>query len=167
MKPEPLSQIKKELHLQDREELIDLCLHLARFKRDNKEMLSYLLFNRQNEADYITAVQAHMDAQFEAINTQSHYYIKKSVRKILRELRRYIRYSNKPETTVELLMHFCYKLTLIKPSIFKNKVLTNIFWRQVQTIENKIGSLHEDLQYDYTLELEALIKPLTDDHHLP
>lgn len=166
MKPEPLSQIKKELHLQDREALIELCLQLARFKRDNKEMLSYLLFNSEHESDYIASVQGHLDEQFENINTQSHYYIKKSVRKILRELRRYIRYSNKAETTVELLMHFCYKLTLIKPSIFDNKVLTNVFWRQVHTIEAKINSLHEDLQYDYTIELEALVKPYLHDHHI-
>lgn len=167
MKPEPLSQIKKELHLQDREQLVELCLQLARFKRDNKEMLSYLLFNKEHEEEYIGALQQHLDESFEGINTQSHYYIKKSVRKILRELRRYIRYSNRADTAVELLMHFCYKLTLIKPSIFENRVLTNIFWRQVQQIENKIGSLHEDLQYDYTLELESLVKPYLHDNHLP
>lgn len=166
MKPAPLSQIKKELQLQDREALIAMCLELARFKRDNKEMLSYLLFNSADEAAYIAAVQGHMDTSFEAINTQSHYYIKKSVRKILRELRRYIRYSNKPETAVELLLHFCYNLTLIKPSIFQNKVLTNTFWRQINTVETKISSLHEDLQYDYNLELESLVKPISNDHHL-
>jgi hypothetical protein len=38
IKPQPLSQIKKELNLQDRDSLINLCLELARFKRDNKEM---------------------------------------------------------------------------------------------------------------------------------
>ena len=63
IKPQPLSQIKKELNLQDRDSLINLCLELARFKRDNKEMLSYLLFDRQDEESYISALQAHMDAQ--------------------------------------------------------------------------------------------------------
>ncbi|NQX77463.1 hypothetical protein [Gilvibacter sp.] len=166
LKPQPLSQIKKELQLQDREALIKLCLELGRFKRDNKEMLSYLLFDAQDEEQYISALQADMDASFESINTQSHYYIKKSVRKILRELRRFIRYSNKDETAVELLMHFCYGLTEIRPSVFENKVLTNIFWRQINQIEQKIGKLHEDLQHDYTLELEALIKPYIHDHHI-
>lgn len=166
IKPQPLSQIKKELNLQDRDSLINLCLELARFKRDNKEMLSYLLFDRQDEESYISALQADMDQSFDSINTQSHYYIKKSVRKILRELRRFIRYSNQNETAVELLMHFCYRMTLIKPTIFENRVLTNIFWRQIHLIEQKIEKLHKDLQHDYTLELEALIKPYAHDHNI-
>ena len=70
LKPQPLSQIKKELQLQDREALIQLCLELGRFKRDNKEMLSYLLFDAQDEEQYISALQADMDASFESINTQ-------------------------------------------------------------------------------------------------
>ena len=44
----------------------------------------------------------------------------------------------------------------MQPSIFKNVSLTNIFNRQVLLIKKSIATLHEDLQYDYNLELEDL-----------
>ena len=37
-----------------------------------------------------------------------------------------------------------------------NVSLQNIFDRQVVMIEKAIGMLHEDLQYDYNLELKEL-----------
>mgnify|MGYP000521511993 CR=1 FL=1 len=46
------------------------------------------------------------------------------------------------------------KLFNLKPSIFKSKTLTNLYHRNIIFIEKKIISLHEDLQYDYQLELE-------------
>ena len=42
-----------------------------------------------------------MDELFEGINTDSYYYIRKSVRKILSQIKKFIRYSKKKETEVE------------------------------------------------------------------
>jgi len=39
----------------------------------------------------------------------------------------------------------------------RNTSLLNIFDRQVLTTKKVIDTLHEDLQYDYTLELEEII----------
>ena len=50
------------------------------------------------------------------------------------------------------------KLFNLKPSIFKSKTLTNLYHRNIIFIEKKIISLHEDLQYDYQLELENFRK---------
>ena len=82
--------------------------------------------------------------------------IKKSVRKILRMLKKHARYSNKKETEIELLLYYCYKLKTFKPSISNNVTLTNIYERQIVLIQKIVNGLHEDLQYDYNLELEAL-----------
>lgn len=156
MKAVSVSQIKKELQHLSSDELTELCLRLSKFKKENKELLTYLLFESHDEAGYIETVKAEVDEQFDLINTNSYFYIKKSVRKILRLIKKFARYSLKKETEVELLLYFCYKLKTFEPSIFKNVTLTNIFQRQLQSIKKIVATLHEDLQYDYRLKLEDL-----------
>ena len=156
MKAATVKELKTELTHQSQAELVELCLQLSKFKKENKELLTYLLYEAENEAGYIESVKNEIEEQFETINTSSYFYIKKSVRKILRMVKKYIRYSKKKETEAELLLHFCYVLKNMQPSIYKNTSLTNIFNRQILLIKKAIATLHEDLQYDYNLELEEL-----------
>lgn len=156
MKAVSVVTIRKELKHKSNEELAQLCLRLSRFKKENKELLTYLLFEADSEAGYIDTVKAEIDEQFELINTDSFFYIKKSVRKILRNTKKYIRYSLNKETEVELLLYFCKKLKAMKPSISRNTTLTNIYDRNIEAITKKVLALHEDLQYDYTTELEDM-----------
>ena len=156
MKPATVKQLKDELKYLSNDELVNLCLRLSRFKKENKELLSYLLFEANNESGYIEGIKQEIDEQFQLINTNSYFYIKKSVRKILRSIKKYNRYSLKKETEVELLLYFCEKLKEFKPSIKRNVTLTNIYNRQIAFINKKIMALHEDLQYDYTLQLVDL-----------
>ena len=156
MKAATVSQLKKELQHRNPDELLALCLRLARFKLENKELLTYLLFESDNEEGYIETVKSVMEAQFSEINTSNYYYIKKSVRKILRGLRKYIRYSSKKETEVELLLYFCKLLSDLKPPFQRNRTLSNLYERQMMGIKKKISALHEDLQYDYGLIWEEL-----------
>lgn len=156
MKAVSVVTIKKELQHRSTEELMELCLRLSKFKKENKELLTYLLFESHDESGYIETVKQELDEQFENINTDSYFYIKKSVRKILRNLKKYARYSLKKETEVELLLYFCDKLKYFEPSIKRNVTLTNIYERQILTIKKIVATLHEDLQYDYNLALEEL-----------
>ncbi|WP_272023635.1 hypothetical protein [Olleya namhaensis] len=156
MKAVSVVTIRKELKHKTSEELAELCLRLSRFKKENKELLTYLLFEADSEAGYIETVKAEIDEQFEIINTDSFFYIKKSVRKILRNTKKYIRYSLNKETEVELLLYFCKKLKTMKPSISRNTTLTNLYDRNIEAITKKILVLHEDLQYDYTMALEDI-----------
>jgi len=156
MKAATVTQIKKDLKFRSNDELIELCLRLSKFKKENKELLTYLLFEAEDEEGFIKSIKTHVDLQFEVINTTKFYYIKKSIRKILREIKKYIRYSKKKETEVELLLYFCEKLKVFKPSIHKNTTLVNLYERQIDFIFKKITALHEDLQYDYKKEIEDL-----------
>lgn len=156
MKAASLKEIKTELNHRSTQELLDLCVHLAKSKKENKELLTYLLFESSNEEGFIESLKNKMDMDFESINTKTFFYIRKSVRKILRELKKFIRYSPNKETEVELLLYFCEKLQDFEPSIEKNITLTNLLNRQLDYIEKKVSSFHEDLQYDYNLELEEL-----------
>lgn len=156
MKPATVAQLKKELTYRSTEELQSLCLRLARFKMENKELLTYLLFESEDEALYIRAIKTEIDEEFEAINRSRFQFIKKRVRKILRSVKKYIRYTQNKETEVELLLYFCEQLKAFSPSIKRNVTLMNLFDRQLALIEKKITGLHEDLQYDYTEELQEL-----------
>jgi hypothetical protein len=156
MKAVSVVNIKKELIHRSPEELTELCLRLSKFKKENKELLTYLLFESHDEIGYIESVKELVDEQFEMINTNSYFYIKKSVRKILRTIKKFARYSLKKETEIELLLHFCHQLKVFKPSINNNVTLTNIYERQLVLIKKITATLHEDLQYDYHLKIEEL-----------
>ena len=156
MKAASVVELRKELEHLDKEKLKQLCLRLSRFKLENKELLTYLLFESEDESSYIQNIKNQLDTLFLDINTNSYFYVKKSVRKILRRIRKFARYSNQPETEVELLLYFCLKMQDITPSIFKNKTLTNIYNRQIESAQKKTKKLHEDLQYEYNLHIEDL-----------
>ena len=158
MKAATIVTLKKELETLDAEHLKSLCLRLARFKIENKELLTYLLFESEDEAYYNQGIKKQVDQLFEEINTKSYFYIKKSVRKILRLLKKYSRYSNSKETEIELLLYYCHKLKNLKPSINNNLTLRNIYLKQIESIEKKIIKLHEDLQYDFREQLNDLNK---------
>lgn len=156
MKAATVSEIKKELSNRSSKELLEFCLTLSKFKKENKELLTYLLYEAQDEEAYIRSVKMEIDQQFEEINTKSYYFIKKSVRKILRIAKKYIRYSKKKQTEVDVLLYFCEKLKEFRPSIKRNVALTNLYNRQLDAIHKIVAALHEDLQYDYQMELEEL-----------
>lgn len=156
MKAATAKQIKDELKARPSKDLLELCLRLSRFKKENKELLTYLLFESDSESNYIENIVIQMDEQFLEINRKNYYYIKKGVRKILKSIKKYIRYSGNKETEVELLLAFCRSYKKAIPAATKRLVLKNILDRQLLLIDKKIKLLHEDLQYDYGLELAEL-----------
>lgn len=153
MKAATISEIKRELKAKTPDELIELCLRLAKFKKENKELITYLLYESSDDNAYINAVKTELDLQFEEINTTNYYRMKKTLRKILRNTKKYIRYTQNKTIEVELLIYFCSKMKAIRPSIHKNGTLQNLYERQVSAINKIILLLPEDLQYDYNVML--------------
>ena len=156
MKAASVKELKEELKNCSQSELLELCLSLSKFKKENKELLNYLIYEASNEELYVESVKIEVDEQFKNINKKNFYFIKKSVRKILSNIKKYIRYSKKKETEVELLLYFCAKLKTFTPSIYKNIALTNIYLRQIKKIKKILLLLDPDLQFDYGKELEEL-----------
>tara|TARA_B110000971_G_scaffold116543_1_gene119468 strand:- start:377 stop:859 length:483 start_codon:yes stop_codon:yes gene_type:complete len=156
MKPAGVKAIKEDLQTRSREELTELCLSLSKFKKENKELLTYLLFEASDENYFIQGIKEEIITQFEQVNRKSYYYVKKSIRKILRNTKKNIRYSKKKQTEVELILFFCKILKDFTPSITKSIPLTNIFEREIQRIKKIILTLDPDLQYDYGIEIDDL-----------
>lgn len=156
MKAATVKQLKDELNDRSPKELLEYCLRLSKFKKENKELLTYLLFEASDEESYIHSIKQEMDEQFESVNRKNFYFVKKGIRKILREVKKHIRYSQNKETEVDLLIYFCKSLKTFSPSIRRSTTMMNLYNRQVEMIRKKIEKLHEDLQYDYGIELENL-----------
>lgn len=151
-----ISHIKKELKNLPPEVIQEMVLRLAKYKKENKELLSYLLFEAHNESEYIRLVKEEIDEQFLSLNWSSFYLAKKTLRKVLRTTKKHIRFSGKKETEIELLLYFCKKIKGSRLNYKSSKVVFNLYLNQVKRIQKVISMLHEDLQYDYTEELEAL-----------
>lgn len=149
-------QIKTELSHRSKADLEKLIIRLARFKKENKELLSYLIFEAENEALFISDIKEEIDEQFDSLNRKSYYLMKKGIQKILRNIKKHIRYSPVKETEVELLIYFCKKMKRNKPSMNNNTVIRNMYARQLELATKKIKTLNEDLQYDYNEEIEKI-----------
>jgi hypothetical protein len=156
MKAATIHELKSELMNTSTEQLADLCIRLAKFKKENKELLTYLLFEAFDEPAYVENIKTEMQGQFEEINTSSLYFVKKSIRKILRILNKYIRYTGSAETEVKLLLYFCKTLKESGIPIEKNPVIKNMYQHQLKKISKTIATMHEDLQYEYVKELKQI-----------
>jgi hypothetical protein len=153
MKAASLNEIRKELESLDQPLLQQLCISLARYKKENKELLSYLLFEAANEAAYIQDVKAEVDQLFNELPKGNVYFIKKSIRKILRFLNRQIKYSAIPETELDLRIYFCLKMKSAGVPLKNGTVLFNLYEQQRKKIGSVLAKLPEDLQYDYDREV--------------
>jgi hypothetical protein len=156
MQTSSLAQLKKELQTVPQPQLIELCVRMAKFKKDNKELLHYLLFEATDEAQYIGEVKKETAELFSEINKSHAYYAKKTIRKILRGVNKHIKYSGQPQTAVELLIDFCYHMRKLGRLVTGSTQLSNLYEAQLRKIESNLKKLHEDIQYDYRKELEKL-----------
>ncbi len=156
MKAASIQDIKQELQHLNLKEVQDLCLRLAKYKKDNKELLGYLLFQSHDEESYIQAIKDEISELFTEINTSHVYFAKKSLRKILRLAGKHTKYSGNKQTEIEVLIYFCMQLKASGLAKEKNAVIHKLYLMQVKKVKKLTAALHEDLQYDYLKQLENL-----------
>ncbi|MCF6408076.1 hypothetical protein L3C95_34630 [Chitinophaga filiformis] len=156
MKAASIAELKKELQEVPPAQLVELCLRLAKFKKENKELLNYLLFESHDLQAYIEAVKEEMDTAFAESPRQNIYFVKKHLRKILRATNKHIKYTGSKQAEVELLLYYCTKIKKAGIKVGESVALTKLYIQQVKKIEKSISLQHEDLQYDYKRQLERL-----------
>lgn len=159
MKAASAHEIKRELKEMDRESLIQLCLRLSRFKKENKELLTYLIYESENEASYINSIKVEVEELMKTARKHSLYLTKRSLRKIIRYIDRFIRYSGKKETETEIRIHFLRQIKASGIPVYRSRALVNLYNGQVKKIRASIEKLHEDLQYDFREELSRIETP--------
>ncbi len=156
MKAATAKQIKEAISNQSPVFISETILRLSRFKKENKELLSYLLFYANEEHEYLKDVKEELLQLFEGINTSSVFIAKKSLRKILRVAGKYSRYTNIDESDLEIYIYLATLFTSLPSSFKKNKQVANMYANILKKINALLITIHSDLQYDYTQQLSIL-----------
>jgi DNA-binding transcriptional MerR regulator len=156
VKTASLKEIKESLDNATQKELLAYCIHLVRFKKENKELLTYLLYEQTDHIHYIQNVNAILDSLFETVNTTQLYFAKKTIRKIIRVANRYIRYSKNSIVEIEIHLHLTEKIKSLQLPLEQNKALHNLYLSEIKKIHNTLSVLHEDEQYEYKKRIGAL-----------
>jgi transcriptional regulatory protein LevR len=155
MKSASSNELKAALHNLSPKDMIQICLRISKYKRENKELLTYLLYEADNELEYIQNIKAEIDEFFENLVVLNFSNMLKKLRKVVRLANKYIKFSGSKNVEVAVLIHICHK---IKP--FTNQSsstsLINLYNRQIIKIDKALLKLDEDLQYDYKNEIEAI-----------
>jgi tRNA U34 5-carboxymethylaminomethyl modifying enzyme MnmG/GidA len=156
MKAASLKEIKNELDTLRADELVALALRLSKYKKENKELLTYLLFEASDEVSYLNAVKMEIDSQLLNLNTKNLHLAKKTIRKLVRTANKYIKYSGNEQTEIEILIHLSHLIKNTKLDFSKSVALTNIYNALLKKIHTAIKLLHEDLQYDFLKKISSL-----------
>jgi len=151
-----LQDIKKEMQHLSSLQIAELCLRLARYKKENKELLAYLLFEANNEHAFIEKIKAEVGFMYSQLPAQS-YNAAKYLRKILRLIGKYTKFIGSKQAEIDLMLNFCYNYIEYTERRTSYKPLRMILSRQIQKIQALLGKLHEDLQFDYSESYSALI----------
>lgn len=156
MKAASASEIRQGLKALDQKELMELCLRLSRYKKENKELLTFLLYEAGDLPQYIAGVKEEIDLVFAGVNASSVFFARKTIRRALRIANKYIRYASDKTVEIEVLLHFCTNFRGLNPDWKRSSLLSRMYENQVKKIDAAIGSLHEDLQYDYRRSFNRL-----------
>jgi hypothetical protein len=151
-----LQDIKKELQHLSGLQIAELCLRLARHKKENKELLAYLLFEADNNAAFVEKIKAEAGFMFSQLPVRS-YEAAKYLRKILRLLGKYVKFMASKEAEIELLLNFCAGYIQYADRRTSYKPLRVILVRQIEKVRTAIGKLHEDLQYDFVTDYNLML----------
>lgn len=157
MKAASIQELKQELVNLPQKEIVELCLRLAKYKKENKELLNYLLFESYDQHGYQESIKKELDEAFTELPKSTPYQNKKALRKILKIISRYAKFIASKQSEAELLIYFCQKVRQSGIRIQRSAMLTNLYNQQLKKIIAMVESLHEDLRFDYTKQLEGLV----------
>ena len=152
MKAASISQLKKELAKLDHVELLDVCVRLAKFKVESKELLTYLLTRADNEVAYATELCDEID---ESLSMSGKIH-KKTLRKVVRWMDKSLRFSGDKETELQVRIHFCRRIKEMRISFGTCRVSANMYATQLKKINIALEKVHPDLRFDFNQQLAGL-----------
>lgn len=154
--PASLNDIKNALKTMGKDEMQELVLRLARHKKENKELLSYVLFLEENQRQFIADLKHELDTAFKGLHSGTAYLSMKGLRKILKWLNKFIKFSGNRETEAELVIYFCTKIMESEVRLHSSVVLANLYNRQVERAYRVIEYLQEDKRADFRADMDKL-----------
>ena len=152
-----LSDLQKELKEQSVKDVLRIAMRLAKYKKENKELLYYLLHFSGNESGYVEMAKEEMTTDFNEINRTNLYLAKKTLRKVVRKANKYVKFSDVDQTDLEIRMHLCLLMCNSGIKFHGSKVIMNIYKGQVLKIEKTFSKMHEDLRHDFKREYDLIM----------
>ncbi len=151
-----LAELKKELNFHETPELKELCLRLAKYKTENKELLHYLLFYQDRKDDYVNEVKMLLEADFDNLHP-SIYYVTKQLRKLTRVMNKHVKYIGEKNKETELALYFSELFSNHPIANTTHKALIGLLFRQLKRLNKLIPKMEDDLQFDYQQQFDAIL----------
>lgn len=136
------------------EVVVAMCIRLAKYKRENKELLSYLLFDSDNDELYAEQVKAELDVSFRDLDKRYSVQNKKKLAKTIRLMDKHVKFVGSKRFEAQMRIYFCCQIKNLTPSFRQHSVVQGIYSRQIDKINKAVAALHEDLQYDFIEEMK-------------
>ena len=152
-----LPELKRELEGLPQPELVRLCLRLAKYKVETKELLDYLLWSSEDPIQYAHEFKADVLLPFDSVFTGS-YLFTKSLRKSLRLIAKYTRFTGSKQGECELLLALVEAFFHHYQRGFQTAANSKIIFRCLKKAGANITKLHEDIQADYTENFNNLLR---------
>ncbi len=152
--------LKETLDTKNNTELKELITRLLKFKKENKELATYLLFYENEEHDFVADAKSAILTQFEEVNTKTVFYAKKGLRKMLRIAAKFSKYSSEKTTTVDLGIYLGSLLIILPSHLKASPLIKNMYSSNLKKINTTLQNLHEDIQFDYNQQIKNLPESL-------
>jgi hypothetical protein len=150
-----LPELRRELEQLAQQELVKLCLRIAKYKVENKELLGYLLVESDDPLFYAEKIKPELIAPFQEFSTT--YHLTKSIRKSTRLITKYYRFTGSRQGETELLLHLVEGFHSHFRWEFRTQAFARILFRSLKKADTNLLKLHEDLQADYREILRGLV----------
>jgi hypothetical protein len=154
---EKLSDLKKELLELSKPELIQLCLRVAKLKRENKELLAYLIFDSEDPLFYAQKLKPEIKEVFEQ-PFQHAYYLTKSIRKAKRLITKYYRFTSNKQGETELLIYLVEEFYLSWRNEYRYQALGKVIFRCLEKAQSNLKKIDEDFRADFEDPINELVK---------
>ena len=80
--------LKKEIQEMPPDLIARFLIRMAKFKTENKEFLSYLIYKAYDQQSFIEEIKEEINQQFKNLNKKNLYLSKKTIRKALKTTNR-------------------------------------------------------------------------------
>lgn len=154
---EKLSDLKKELLELSKPELIQLCLRVAKLKRENKELLAYLIYDVDDPLFYAQKLKPEIKEVFNQ-PFQHPYYLTKSIRKAMRLITKYYRFTSNKQGETELLIYLVEEFHQTWRYEYRYQALGKVIFRCLEKAQSNLNKIAEDFKADFEQPISELLQ---------
>lgn len=151
-----IDTIKAELKQLPPKQVLDLLLRLARFKKENKELLTYILFESTNESEYVEQVKREIAEEMGELDGLPGYQYKKQFRKIQRKINKPIKYMGSKAATAELYLHMVRLISGKRKTNYLVPFLDKTVQQYMAKIEKLLPGIEDDLAADLRRQMKQV-----------